>query len=115
MIVCILVFVNMQLAIVKRQYDARADLVARFVTSKTVPSDAALARQGFTGEPGKVGLRSTGEMFVGVDAAPTREMLRDAVGNVLQTAARLGARTVGVVVPDGADACDAGTAMTEAA
>lgn len=105
----------MKILIAKQQDTVTANLTASFVTAKTMPKDDALTRQGFTGEPGKTALRSTSELLVGWSDEGTRDMLRDAVGHVMQAAGRLGAESIAIVVPENLDAREAGQAMTEAA
>lgn len=104
----------MKILIAKPSDEALVDLTATFTTAKTVALDDALKRQGFTGAPGKVGMAATNALLLGATEEPTREMLREAVGNALQAAARVGARSVAFNVPEGIDAYDAGIAMTEA-
>ncbi len=104
----------MHIRIAKSNDTARVDLVATFVTAKTVQINDMLQRQEFTGEPGKIGMPSTDTVLLGCTDEPTSEMLREAVGNALQAAMRVGARSVAFNVPEGIDVHDAGNAMTEA-
>lgn len=104
----------MKIRIAKPSDEALVDLTATFTTAKTVELTDALKRQGFTGEPGKVGMAATDALLLGCADEPTSEMLREAVGSALQAAFRVGAKSIAFSVPEGIDALDAGIAMTEA-
>ncbi len=105
----------MKIRIAKPSDTAMVDLTATFVTKETVEMTDALKRQGFTGEPGKVAVVAANAMLLGCADEPTREQIREAVGNALAASAKLGARSVAFNVPSGVESADAGVAMTEAA
>lgn len=105
----------MNFRIVKGFDGISADVRVTWVAPKGFSPTAALTGQGFTGEPGQLGVAATDAVFVGMGKTVTREQLREAMGSVLAAALRLGARRVAIEVPAVADAAEAGEAMTEAA